>query len=384
MTTSLPTPKRTITARLAVAVVVGASLTLAACGGASGHAGASSATTGIPSGKLSTSSGSSTTSTTSPPSVSAGSSATSSTAGALALQKAFVDVVKKVRPEVVEISTTKDLGSGIIYNTRGDIVTNHHVVGSATTFKVRLVDGQTLTGHLVGAYAPDDLAVIKVSGAKHLTPATFGDSSKVQVGDIVMAVGNPLGLASSVTEGIVSYNGRTVAESSSVVLPSTIQTSAPINPGNSGGALVGLNGKVIGIPTLAAVDPQLGGGAAPGIGFAIPSNTIKLIANQIIAKGKVTHSGRAYIGVVVGDAINAVGQPVGALVGRVLPGTGAAKAGIRPGEAIVALNGQPVTNPAQLEDLLAGLKPGDKARVTLLSPSGAKRTVTVTLGQLPG
>jgi len=123
-------------------------------------------------------------------------------------------------------------------------------------------------------YRPDDLAVIKVKGDNaRLTPARFADSAGVPVGAITLAIGNPLGLASSVTDGIVSFNGRTVGEGNGVLLPSTIQTSAPINPGNSGGALVDLDGRVIGIPTLAASDTQLGG-AAPGIGFANPANTV--------------------------------------------------------------------------------------------------------------
>jgi putative serine protease PepD len=182
---------------------------------------------------------------------------------AATLQQAFVSVVAKVRPEVVQISTSSGLGSGVIYDTGGDVVTNAHVVGSATTFTVQLVDGQQFPARLVGIYAPDDLAVIALAGAKNLSAATFADSDTIQIGDIVFAVGNPLGLSSSVTEGIVSYNGRSVSEGNGVVLPSTIQTSAAINPGNSGGALVDLDGQVIGIPTLAATDQQLGG-AAPG------------------------------------------------------------------------------------------------------------------------
>lgn len=182
----------------------------------------------------------------------------------------------KARPEVVEISTGSGLGSGVVFDTRGDIVTNYHVVGTATTFSVQLVNGQQLAATLVGAYPPDDLAVIRVSGARNLSPATFGDSTALQIGDLVFAVGNPLGLASSVTEGIVSYNGRAVSEGNGVELPSAIQTSAAINPGNSGGALVDLGGQVVGIPTLAAVNQQAGGVAA-GIGFAIPSDTVKLI-----------------------------------------------------------------------------------------------------------
>src|SRR5579859_4504188 len=130
----------------------------------------------------------------------------------------------------------------------------------------------------------------------------------------VTELGNPLGLASSVTEGIVSFNGRTVSEGNGVVLPNTVQTSAAINPGNSGGALVNLNAQVIGIPTLAATDPQLGGGSAPGIGFAIPSNTVKLIAGQLVASGKVVNSGPAALGIMGATATDVSGQPVGVVV----------------------------------------------------------------------
>jgi S1-C subfamily serine protease len=134
----------------------------------------------------------------------------------------------------------------------------------------------------------DDLAVVHVP-ATGLQPATFADSSKLVVGDIVLAVGNPLGLQSTVTEGIVSALGRSVPESATVTLPNVIQTSAAINPGNSGGALVDLNGSVVGIPTLALSDPQMGG-AAVGIGFAIPSSVVSNIANQLITYGKVVNA----------------------------------------------------------------------------------------------
>jgi S1-C subfamily serine protease len=199
-------------------------------------------------------------------------------------------------------------------------------------------DGRTLKGTLVGTYVPDDLAVIKVSDG-NLPAATFADSSQVQAGDVVLAIGNPLGLASSVTDGIASATGRTVSEGGGVVLPSTIQTSAPINPGNSGGGLVDLNGHVIGIPTLAAVDPQLGGGAAPGIGFAIPSNTVKLIADQLIASGRVTNSGRAALGLSGTTVTTLGGQPVGVLVRS--SAQAAKAAGIQAGDIITAVNGKP-------------------------------------------
>jgi S1-C subfamily serine protease len=147
-------------------------------------------------------------------------------------------------------------------------------------------DGKRYRARLVGSFPPDDLAVIKVSGA-HLKPASFADSSRLRVGDLTIAIGNPLGLRSSVTEGIVSaFRQGMVEEGGKVILPSVIQTSAEINPGNSGGALADMTGRVIGIPTLAATDPELGG-SAPGIGFAIPSNLVADIAGQIVSHGKV-------------------------------------------------------------------------------------------------
>ncbi|HET6874334.1 MAG TPA: trypsin-like peptidase domain-containing protein [Acidimicrobiales bacterium] len=310
--------------------------------------------------------------------------ATGSTPGsAAALQDAFVAVVAKVRPQVVQISAGSGLGSGVIYDTAGDVVTNAHVVGSATTFTVQLVDGQQLSAGLVGVYAPDDLAVIKLAGAKNLSPAAFADSDAVQVGDIVFAVGNPLGLSSSVTEGIVSYNGRPVSEGNGVVLPSTIQTSAPINPGNSGGAVVDLDGRVIGIPTLAAADQQLGG-AAPGIGFAIPSNAVKLIAGQLIASGHVTHSDRAALDISAVDGVDSAGRPVGAVVTRVAPGGSADAAGIKAGELITAIAGKKTASLADLQTVLAQLAPGQKVTVDVVAEDGAERSVTATLSQLQG
>ncbi len=291
--------------------------------------------------------------------------------------------VAKVRPQVVQISTGSGLGSGVIYDSAGDVVTNAHVVGSATTFTVHLVDGQQLAASLVGVYSPDDLAVIKLEGAKNISAATFADSDAVQIGDIVFAVGNPLGLSSSVTDGIVSYNGRSVSEGNGVVLPSTIQTSAAINPGNSGGALVDLDGRVIGIPTLAAADQQLGG-AAPGIGFAIPANTVKLIAGQLIGTGHVTRSDRAALDISAVDGINASGQAVGAVVVELTPGGSAARAGIEAGELITAIGGRTVSSLADLQTVLAQMAPGQKVAVDVTSQTGVKRIVTATLSQLQG
>lgn len=336
-------------------------LTLAACSGAgplsSGTPQARDAATAVPS--------------TATPTALAG------TGGAAALQDAYVTVVKKVLPSVVQIETPNGLGSGIVYDSKGDIVTNNHVVDGATAFTVTTSSGHKYSGSLVGTFAADDLAVIHVSNAS-LTPAAFDDSSALQVGDIVMAIGNPLGLQSSVTAGIVSATGRTVSEDNGVVLPDTIQTSAEINPGNSGGALVDLNGAVVGIPTLAAVDQQLGG-SAPGIGFAIPSNIVTSIASQLVTTGHVTHSGRAYLGV----RVALTGSSSGALISSVTSGSPAAQAGLQAGDLITALNGKAVTSPDDLSQALAQLAPGDRATVSVTRQDGSQHTLTVTLGELP-
>jgi S1-C subfamily serine protease len=276
-----------------------------------------------------------------------------------------------------------------VYDSAGHVVTNAHVGGTATSFQVLLAgSAKPLPARLVGSYPPDDLAVIKVTGAARLVPARFADSSKLQVGDIVLAMGNPLGLASSVTDGIVSATGRIVAEpaeggSPGATLPDVIQTSAAINPGNSGGALVNLAGQVVGIPTLAATDQQLGG-AAPGIGFAIPSNIVTDIAGQIIKTGHVTNSHRAALGVEVQTVTGPTGQPVGVGIAAVTSGGPAAKAGLQAGDVITKVNGTATPDTETLAAVLAGLRPGQQVPVAITKADGSTTTVNVTLGQLPG
>jgi S1-C subfamily serine protease len=198
------------------------------------------------------------------------------------LQQQFVQVVRTVSPKVVQIQSRLGLGSGVVFDGHGDIVTNAHVVQGAKRFAVTLPKGDPQTATLVGADKSHDLAVVHLDHATP-APAKLADSSKLQVGDLVLAIGNPLGLRSSVSEGIVSSLHRSVPEGNGVTLSSVIQTSAAINPGNSGGALVDLTGTVIGVPTLAALDPELGDAQASGIGFAIPSNTVKQVATKLIA-----------------------------------------------------------------------------------------------------
>ena len=308
------------------------------------------------------------------------------------LQNDYEAVVAKVLPSVVQITTDQGLGSGVVFDSHGDIVTNAHVVGDSSHFQVRLSSSPTpIPAALVGAYPPDDLAVIKLdSTPPGLVPAAFGNSAQLRIGAIVLAVGNPLGLSGSVTEGIISATGRTVTEpaggdSPGATLPDVLQTSAAINPGNSGGALADLTGHVVGVPTLAALDQQVGGGAAPGIGFAIPASLVTDIAGQLVREGKVTNSHRAALGIAAVTVIDASGQPLGAGVASVLPGGAAASAGIQPGTVITQAAGEPVHTDADLTKLLAGMQPGQQVPIVLTDPhTGSEGTVTVTLGQLPG
>jgi len=306
---------------------------------------------------------------------------TSTSSSATSESSTTINVVRTVSPSVVLIQTPDgSLGSGEIYDTKGDVVTNAHVVGSATSFVVSTSAGKQLDGTLVGSFPPDDLAVIRVNGSG-LTPAKFGDSSKLEPGQSVLAIGNPLGLEGSVTSGIVSALGRVVSEGpGGGTLPDAIQTSAPINPGNSGGALVDLNSEVIGIPTLAALSPGTQA-PAPGIGFAISSNRAKVIADQLVATGRVTNSQRAYLGISTGATSG--GQ--GVLVLQVAPGGPAAQAGIQVGSLITSVAGKPTPTPTDLAEVLATQKPGQSVPVTVVPPNAStKTTVSVTLGELPG
>jgi S1-C subfamily serine protease len=288
------------------------------------------------------------------------------------------NAVQVALPSVVQIESTGKLGSGIVFDGDGDIVTNAHVVSGARTFTVTTQDGTRHRATLRGAFPANDLAVIRTT-ATGLKPARFGDSSKLKVGERALAIGNPLGLRSSVTDGIVSATSRTVSEGNGVALTSVIQTSAAINPGNSGGALIDLTGAVIGIPTLAATDPELGGSAAPGVGFAISSNTVEKIASQLASQGRVVASGRASLGVELRSL-----PTVGVIVAGVAPGGPSASAGVRPGDRIAAIAGERIDSVDVVALNLAEHEPGDRVRLAFQEPDGATRVVTVTLGQLPG
>jgi S1-C subfamily serine protease len=304
------------------------------------------------------------------------------------LEQQYEQVVKTVLPSVVQINTDTGLGSGVVYDNKGDIVTNDHVVAGAHRLQVTSPSSKTpLPAKLIGEFAANDLAVVRVKDAP-LTPATFGDSARLAVGQIVLAMGNPLGLSGSVTNGIVSALGRTVTSQREGSFPGAtiagaVQTSAPINPGNSGGALVTLGNQVVGIPTLTVSDPQIGGAAA-GIGFAIPSNTVKLIADQLIASGRVKESGRAAMGVKVRTVVDLQGNVAGVGVVSVTPGGPADRAGIRADDVILSVGGVRTPTTTALAEALAALKPGQRVRVEVQHPNGSKATVTVTLNQLPG
>src|SRR3989441_9376165 len=266
-------------------------------------------------------------------------------------------VIAKVRPAVVEVNVTTQqggaIGSGVIIDGRGYIVTNNHVVNGAQSMTVTLYDGTNLPAQLVGTDPADDLAVVKINPpSKGLTVATIGDSSKLTVGQDVMAIGNPLGITQTVTHGIISALGRNVSEGQGgATIPNAIQTDAAINPGNSGGALVDMQGNLVGIPTLTAIDPEFNTPAS-GVGFAIPSNRVNFIATQIIQTGKVTHTGRAALGVRIADvdptlaAQDNLSIDHGAMIVSIVPNGAADQAHLQAGDVIVKIDDKQVTDSA--------------------------------------
>jgi putative serine protease PepD len=267
----------------------------------------------------------------------------------------------KVLPAVVQIETSEGLGSGVIYDSSGHILTAAHVVTGQTTVTVRLSTGATETGQVVGANTSIDIAVVKINPPKNITPATLATGKKLQVGDLTVAIGSPFGLNQTVTAGVVStlnrnINGQTV-----------LQTDAAINPGNSGGPLVDIDGQVIGINTSIYSDT----GDNAGIGFAIPVDVAARVASQIQSG---TTPQVAHLGVGTVDSQN--GQ--GALVQQVESGSPADKAGMQVGDVIVGVGDTTITNSSQLSSVILSHKPGDK--VTLdIQRNGQNMTLTATL-----
>jgi 2-alkenal reductase len=314
---------------------------------------------------------------------------------------AMIDAVKKVGPATVTITATEAggagaaspiaspspsgaLGTGIIFDSDGHILTNDHVVASANTFTVLFAAGKKqVKAKLTGRDPLDDLAVLKVED-KVPGVAEFGSSSDLQPGEAVLAIGSALGdFRNTVTSGVVSALHRTLGGSSE--MDDMLQTDAAINHGNSGGPLVNLSGQVIGVNTaIAGTDPG-SGDVAQGIGFAIPSNRARDIALQILAHGSVEHP---FIGITYRAidsqlrASQSLGVDHGALVSKVTAGSPADKAGIKQGDIVLALNGQDIDLDNTLFSLLRKHNPGDKVKLTVLR-AGRTSTIDVTLGQRP-
>lgn len=301
-------------------------------------------------------------------------------------------VVAKVRPAVVQVNVQTGnggaIGSGVIIDKRGYIVTNNHVVNGAQAIQVVLYNNTKLSATVVGTDPFDDLAVLKINPPSNIVTVAFGNSSKLVVGQSVLAIGNPLGITQTVTSGIVSALNRTVSEGqgSNATIPDAIQTDAPINPGNSGGALVDMQGNLIGIPTLTAIDPEFNA-PATGVGFAIPSNRVQNIAQQIIQNGHVMHTGRAALGIQAISvdqniaAQNNLAVSSGALIAGFASNSPAQQAGLKVGDVIVAINNQPVTDTSSLSDVLATENVGSTVSVHVYRGT-QQLNVTVKLGEL--
>jgi serine protease Do len=269
-------------------------------------------------------------------------------------------------------------GSGFIISQDGLILTNHHVVGEADRVIVKLNDGREFTAKTIGTDPPSDVAVIKID-AKDLPVLLLGDSDTMEVGDWVIAAGNPFGLTESITVGVISAKGRSrlgIAD-----FEDFIQTDAAINPGNSGGPLINLQGEAIGVNT--AIASRSGG--YMGIGFAIPSNMVKAVKDQLVTSGKVV---RGYLGVRIQELTKALAQSLridtteGILVADVSKGSPAAQAGLKRGDVILAFNGRPTHDPGQLRNLAAMTAPSTKVPLQILR-NNKKQEITVELGELP-
>ena len=297
-------------------------------------------------------------------------------------------------------SATQSLGSGFVLDKAGHIVTNYHVIENAQKVQVSFSGQDELAAKVVGEDRSTDLAVLKVdTHARALTPLPLGTSSTLIVGDPVYAIGNPFGLTRTLTTGVVSAVQRQIIAPNSVPIDNVIQTDAAINHGNSGGPLIDRRGRVIGVTSQIETGSSSTGNV--GIGFAIPVDTVRTVAAQIIASGKARH---AFLGVtslpLTRQLVKLFHLPAsqGLLIQKVTAGSGAAKAGIKPGptrvvvegesyqiggDLITKVDGQPVTSPSQLYTLINRYQPGDKIKIELYHGS-KRKTLTVTLGTRPG
>jgi S1-C subfamily serine protease len=321
------------------------------------------------------------------------------------------DIYNRDAPGVVEITVTTQSssggffgqgggtqqaqGSGFVYDTQGDIVTDQHVVDGASSISVKFPNGAVYKATVVGTDASSDLAVIKVSAPSSLLhPLSLGDSAGVAVGDGVVAIGSPFGLANTITSGIVSALHRDITAPNNFTITNTIQTDAAINHGNSGGVLLNLAGDVIGV--TAQIDSESGGN--DGVGFAIPSNTVRSVVSQLVGGGTVQ---RAFLGVhiqtIPADAASQLHVPAGVEITSVVSGSPAAKAGLEAagssrivngqqyvtgGDVVTGVDGHGVTSADELQTLIANKKPGTKVTLTVVR-KGSTRSITVTLGTRP-
>ena len=312
---------------------------------------------------------------------------TNAAAAASSSTETVGDIYKQTGDSVVEITVTsagqagptggtggtqQATGSGFVYDTQGHVVTNQHVVDGAQSVSVKFANGRTYSATVVGADPSTDLAVIDVNApASVLKPLELGDSSAVEVGDGVIAIGSPFGLDQTVTTGIVSALHRQITSPNNFSIDNAIQTDAAINHGNSGGPLLDMHGDVIGVNSQIESDS----GGNDGVGFAVPSNTISRIAAALIDNGSVEH---AYLGVAIDDSTSTAG----ARLAEVRAGTPAARAGLKSGDVITKVSGTSIGSADELRQLVDSKQPGDKVEVTV-KRNGTTKTVTVTLGTRP-
>jgi putative serine protease PepD len=303
----------------------------------------------------------------------------------LTSSSSLVNLYKRTSPGVVDIvvstsasgnsafggpqsQSSKAEGTGFVLDSKGDIVTNFHVVDGSSSITVKFQNGKSAKATLVGSDSGTDLAVIKVDpSATTLVPLTLGDSSTVQTGEAVFAIGSPFGLADSLSAGIVSATGRTITSPSNKSIANAIQTDAAINHGNSGGPLLDANGKVIGVNSQ--IESQSGG--SDGVGFAIPVNTVKSVASQLVAGQKVTHP---FLGVYLSDASGG-----GATITKLTAGGPAATAGIQAGDVVTAVDSAPITSSSDLVTAISSDTVGQKVTLTV-TRGGASQQIAVTLG----
>jgi putative serine protease PepD len=308
-------------------------------------------------------------------------------------RSSLAQIAAAVQDSVVSITTESGEGSGVILSADGNILTNNHVVATAqgNTVSVIFANGKKATATIVGTDPRTDLAVVKAASVSGLKAAEFGDSASMQVGDTVLALGSPLGLEGSVTAGIISAKDRTIQsggedqqtpqnpfggqqgqqqQSGTTTMSGLLQTDAPINPGNSGGALVNTNGQVIGINSAIATSGQ--GSGNIGLGFAIPSNKARQVANDLMAGKKVSHPA---LGVSVTEA-----EGGGALVSTVTPNSAAAKAGVQQGDVITSVNGKAINSSDDLVAVVQSASVGDKVNITF-TRNGAEQKVSATLAE---